>query len=338
MSTILLALIVLLVLITLLSLPIVAILLEQKRSFIPPSMSLSTVRIAVVGFALLLTTCTNPPSSQRLSATAAVSSTKPPTLGVALATTTPPALPPAPTSVRAEAPHITLPLPADLPTAVVVRVIDGDTVDVHLDGQVVRLRLIGIDTPEVVDPRRPVECFGREASAKAHALLDGQTVAVEADPSQGDADRYGRLLRYIWLPNGHLFNLEMVAQGYAFEYTYDVPYAYQATFRQAERDAREAQRGLWSPQACAGEHRPAEEAVPTSAPEPQSEPSPLPPATQLPAAPARGTNCDAAYPDVCIPPPPPDLDCGDVPYRRFRVLPPDPHRLDGDNDGIGCER
>lgn len=47
--------------------------------------------------------------------------------------------------------------------------------------------------------------------------------------------------------------------------------------------------------------------------------------------------CDPSYPTVCIPPPPPDLDCKDIPFRRFKVLPPDPHRFDGDHDGIGCE-
>ncbi|HEX9370404.1 MAG TPA: thermonuclease family protein, partial [Roseiflexaceae bacterium] len=102
--------------------------------------------------------------------------------------------------------------PEGLPSAAVVEVIDGDTVDVRLNGAVVRIRLIGIDTPEVVDPRRPVECFGREASTRAHELLDGQTVALEADPSQDDRDRYGRSLRYLWLPDGRLFNLEMIAQ------------------------------------------------------------------------------------------------------------------------------
>jgi micrococcal nuclease len=129
----------------------------------------------------------------------------------------------------------------------------------------------------------------------------------------------------------------MIAEGYAFEYTYNVPYTYRAAFTQAERDAREAQRGLWSSQACAGEHQLAEEIVPTDMPVPQSAPRPLPLAPQPTAVPTLAKNCDAAYPDVCIPPPPPDLDCGDIPYRRFRVLPPDPHRFDGDRDGIGCE-
>jgi micrococcal nuclease len=150
-------------------------------------------------------------------------------------------------------------LPAGLPSAAVGRVIDGDTVDVTLDGQTVRVRLIGIDTPETVDPRKPVECFGREASARAHELLDGQAVFIEDDPSQGDVDRYGRSLRYLWLADGQLFNLELVAQGY-FACTYNLPYAYQTQLKQAERDAREQQRGLWAPSACNGEHRPAEEA------------------------------------------------------------------------------
>jgi hypothetical protein len=79
------------------------------------------------------------------------------------------------------------------------------------------------------------------------------------------------------------------------------------------------------------ELRDAAPAVPPQLPAP-----PVPPAPQPTAAPPSGT-CDPAYPDVCIPPPPPDLDCGDIPYRNFRVLPPDPHRFDRDKDGIGCE-
>ncbi|MCZ7568921.1 MAG: LysM peptidoglycan-binding domain-containing protein [Ardenticatenaceae bacterium] len=63
-----------------------------------------------------------------------------------------------------------------------------------------------------------------------------------------------------------------------------------------------------------------------------------PAAVPQPTAPPPAANCDPSYPDVCIPPPPPDLDCGEILYRRFRVLPPDPHRFDGDHDGIGCER
>jgi micrococcal nuclease len=151
--------------------------------------------------------------------------------------------------------------PKDLPQARVIRVIDGDTVEVSPGG---RVRQIGMDTPETVDPRQPVQCFGREASVKAQELLGGKTVFLEADPTQGERDRYRRLLRYVWLPDGRLFNLEMIAQGYAHEYTYATPYKYQQLFKQAQRTAREQNRGLWAPQTCAGNtSRPALAATPT---------------------------------------------------------------------------
>jgi micrococcal nuclease len=196
------------------------------------------------------------------------------------APTTAPALQPTapPTPTLSPPPGDAPALPAGLPGATIARVVDGDTVDVIFDGKIVRVRLIGIDTPETVDPRKPVECFGREASDRAHELLDGQAVFLEDDPSQGEVDRYGRALRYVWLSDGRLVNLELVGEGYAFEYTYDQPYAYQAQFQQAQRTAREEQRGLWAPGACNGEHRPAEEA-------PAALPTAEPP-TVAPAAPA----------------------------------------------------
>jgi micrococcal nuclease len=130
-------------------------------------------------------------------------------------------------------------------------VVDGDTVDVRVGGRVERVRLIGLDTPESVDRRRPVECFGREASARAkELLLAGPQVLLEADPSQGDRDRYGRLLRYIILPDGRNFAEVMIGEGYGFEFTYRLPYRYQERFKAAQRDAREQERGLWAPGAC----------------------------------------------------------------------------------------
>lgn len=135
----------------------------------------------------------------------------------------------------------------------VVQVVDGDTVKVRRDGEVVTLRLIGLDTPETKDPRKPVQCFGREASDHAHALLDGRSVWLTTDPTQDEVDRYGRTLAYLWLPDGQLFNWLMVWEGYAHEYTYDLPYAYQAENRAAERSAREAGRGLWASDTCAGD-------------------------------------------------------------------------------------
>lgn len=77
---------------------------------------------------------------------------------------------------------------------------------------------------------------------------------------------------------------------------------------------------------------------PTLPPQPTAVPPTIAPVVDTQPPPAPVGNCDAAYPDVCIPPPPPDLDCGDIPHRRFRVLAPDPHNFDGnDKDGIGCE-
>lgn len=132
----------------------------------------------------------------------------------------------------------------------VVKVVDGDTIDVFIDNKTERLRLIGIDTPETVDPRKSVQCFGKEASNKAKEMLLGQFVSLESDDTQGERDKYKRLLRYVFLPDGNNFNLYMISEGYAHEYTYDQPYKYQAEFKQAEVDARENSRGLWNSAAC----------------------------------------------------------------------------------------
>ncbi len=139
--------------------------------------------------------------------------------------------------------------------AAVVEVVDGDTVKVRLlSGPVETLRLIGLNTPETVDLRRPVECFGREASAQAKELLPrGVRVELEADSTQGNRDRYLRLLRYLWLPDGRNFAEVMIRDGYGPEYTYRLPYKYQDRFKVAQREAREQERGLWSPVTCGGD-------------------------------------------------------------------------------------
>jgi micrococcal nuclease len=112
---------------------------------------------------------------------------------------------------------------------------------------------------------------------------------------------------------GWLFvNLALVAAGYAQVATYPPDVKYVDLYLAAQADARDAGRGLW------GE------------PPPTAEPGST-------TAPAGRAGCDPAYPGVCIPPPPPDLDCGQITERRFKVLPPDPHRFDGDHNGIGCE-
>ncbi len=121
----------------------------------------------------------------------------------------------------------------------VTRVIDGDTIEIE-GGQ--RVRYLGIDTPETVDPRKPVQCFGREASEKNKSLVAGQRVRLEKDIT--DADRYGRLLRYVYV-NDVLVNLKLISEGFAFSYTYPPDVKYQAQFTEAERAAREQKKGLW---------------------------------------------------------------------------------------------
>lgn len=132
----------------------------------------------------------------------------------------------------------------------VASVIDGDTIQVIIDNKKETLRLIGIDTPETVDPRKPVQCFGKEASAKAKSLLSGKSVRLESDPTQGERDKYQRLLRYVFLEDGTNFNKLMISEGYAHEYTYNMPYKYQSEFKQAQKEAEENKRGLWADDAC----------------------------------------------------------------------------------------
>lgn len=187
--------------------------------------------------------------------------------------------------------------------ATVHRVIDGDTIEVVVNGAVFDVRYIGIDTPEIYSG---VEWLGPEAAAANTSLLAGGQVLLEKDVSE--TDQYGRLLRYVWVNNGGvwaLINLELLRLGYASVTTYppDVKYV-DAHYILAQQAAQAAGLGIWG----------------------------TPPSTPPPSG-----GCDPSYPSVCIPPPPPDLDCGDITFRRFTVLAPDPHGFDGDRDGIGCE-
>lgn len=152
----------------------------------------------------------------------------------------------------------------------VTAVVDGDTFKVLINGVQETIRLIGIDTPETVDPRKPVQCFGMEASNKAKALLTGKKVRLEADSTQGELDKYGRLLRYVFLEDGTFFSKLMISEGYAREYTYDSAYKYQADFKKAELDAKTAKRGLWADDACLAAVQP------TPSPTPAPTPTPVP--------------------------------------------------------------
>jgi len=121
----------------------------------------------------------------------------------------------------------------------VTRVIDGDTVEIE-GGE--RIRYIGIDTPETVDPRKPVQCFGVEASNKNKELVEGKEIRLEKDIT--DRDKYNRLLRYVWVGDTFI-NLELVKQGFAYSYSYPPDIKYQDQFVNAQQEAREAKRGLW---------------------------------------------------------------------------------------------
>ncbi len=132
----------------------------------------------------------------------------------------------------------------------VVRAVDGDTIIIQKDGAEERIRLIGINTPETVDPRKTVECFGNEASTRMKELTKGKIVRLEYDTTQGLRDTYDRTLAYVYLEDGQMLNRKMIAEGYAYEYTYMAPYKYQKEFKELQTLARVSERGLWAPNAC----------------------------------------------------------------------------------------
>jgi micrococcal nuclease len=133
----------------------------------------------------------------------------------------------------------------------VTKVVDGDTISIQIGDSVEKIRIVGINTPETVDPRKSVECFGKEASAKAREVLLNQEVSLESDFTQNDKDRYGRLLRYVYLRDGSDFGKLMISQGYAYEYTYDQSYLKQLEYKLAEQEAKNGKKGLWAENACA---------------------------------------------------------------------------------------
>ena len=192
----------------------------------------------------------------------------------------------------------------------VTRVVDGDTLDVKIGSKTERVRLIGIDTPE-----RGV-CYASAATAAATRLAYAKRVVLKSDPTQDTRDRYGRLLAYVWLPQGKDLGYQLIAGGFAKVYVYN-RHEFQRVdaYRAAEATGRRLGKSLWRCSATAA-------------------PVPVAP----PASPR--TNCDPSYPDVCIPrySEVGDLDCADVPYKNIRVVGIDPHGFDGrDNDGVGCE-
>jgi micrococcal nuclease len=209
-----------------------------------------------------------------------------------------------------------------LRTYAVLRVVDGDTVEVGYRGGV-SVRIIGIDTPETVHPTEPVECGGPRASSLATSLLTGQRVRLVFDPSQGRTDAYGRTLAYLEAPGLGDFGLAMVKRGAAAEYTYDTTYARQARYTSAEASAQSSDRGLWG--TCGGVDEPLE----TPEPSPSETPTPEPTETEPPSG--GGGNTDPRF-TYCY-------EANDAGYGPY-VEGQDPEYAwydDADDDGIVCE-
>lgn len=133
----------------------------------------------------------------------------------------------------------------DIATSVTItKVVDGDTVDVDINGQRDIVRLIGINSPEVN------QCFYREATNKAREVLQGKSVKLEVDSTQDNRDVYNRILRYIFLSDGTNFGELMIKGGFAKEYTFKVAYKYQSLYRQDEYQAKNNKIGLWADNPC----------------------------------------------------------------------------------------
>jgi micrococcal nuclease len=194
----------------------------------------------------------------------------------------------------------------------VTHIVDGDTLDVRLsNGKKERIRLIGIDAPERGG------CFSSSATARARQLALSKPVVIRGDATQDTRDRYGRLLAYVWIPGGKDLGFQLIAGGFAKPYVYRSAFERLAAYRKAEAGAKRADVGQWK--ACRAAATPTPVAVVT------------PPA----AAPSE---CHPSY-SSCLPIVG-DLDCADIRamgVAPVRVLGSDSYRLDGDNDGWGCE-
>jgi len=230
----------------------------------------------------------------------------------------------------------------------VVRVLDGDTLDVRLQGgQRVRVRILGIDAPAL----RPRQCYAMQATAAARRFAQGKRVRLVGDRTQARRDRSNRLLAYVALPGGVDLGRKLVAGGFATVHMLGSRAFLRAgPYRSAQSLARNKRLGLWR---C-------DEVVPIGTPPPAPPPptSSSPPPTTTSGTtttfvdtttgttteempPPLGGGCHASYPEFCILPPPPLRTCFSFNQRSFTVrhdVPnPDPHRLDDDQDGRGCE-
>ena len=170
---------------------------------------------------------------------------------------------------KAATPASPEPKAAAVPLVVVAGVVDGDTIKVSLGGTTERVRVIGIDTPELAQR----QCFAQQAASKMQSLVQSKKVRLVADPTQADRDRYGRLLRHVNLADGRSVAQLLIAGGFGREYTYDRPYAGRTAYLAAQRSARSKHLGVWS-SGCAPAAVPLVPAVPKPSPKPTPKPSP----------------------------------------------------------------
>lgn len=213
-------------------------------------------------------------------------------------------------------------------TAVVLNVVDGDTIDIRDDvrGRL-RVRLLGIDTPETKKPGYTVGCWGPEATEFARTTMVGQRVALVPDPTQDRTDHYGRTLAYLVRADDWDYSVEAARAGAARSYVYGgVPVSRYAAIAAAEREAKEARRGLWGPP-CNGETASKPATVTNGSAATAPPPSLAPPAPE-PSAPASPVsvyykNCDAARAAGVAP-----IRVGEPGYRKG---------LDRDGDGTACD-
>lgn len=126
----------------------------------------------------------------------------------------------------------------------VTHFIDGDTIAVNMDGKEEKVRFIGVDTPETHKPNTPVQCYGPAAAAYTKNRIGLQRVRLEADSLNTNRDRYNRLLRYVYLPDGTLINQQLISNGYGFYYPY-FPFSKSKDFAAAQASAQDAHKGLW---------------------------------------------------------------------------------------------
>jgi len=121
---------------------------------------------------------------------------------------------------------------------------DGDTISVDMNGKKEKIRFIGVDTPETHKPNTPVQCYGPAASAFTKNFIGNNKVRLESDALSTNRDRYDRLLRYVYLPDGALVNLRLIEGGFGFYYPY-FPFDKSEQFAAAQQQAKSANKGVW---------------------------------------------------------------------------------------------